>query len=210
VFISRDFRGFAVWGSFVRFAGFEGIVMQPFLEPAERLMLIRDGLYSDDAAVQRRASMILDLDDGSNFRRVARSAQCDRSTVKFWYYRYLERRSTAALRSASDRYRRYDDHLNHAARARSLVLLAESRTERRLPWSADQRAGVERDARLASDPDTRYRQAIRFALDRGVSPSLIARAALCRNSDVYELRSREITGLTRWQRRARAVAAAGV
>jgi hypothetical protein len=182
--------------------------MQPFLEPAERLMLIRDGLYSDDAAVQRRASMILDLDDGSNFKRVARSAQCDRSTVKFWYHRYLERRSTAALRGARDRYRRYDDHLNHAARARSLVLLGESRTERRMPWSADQRAGVERDARLAADPDTRYRQAMRFALDRGVSLSLIARASLCRRSDVHEMLNRELTGLNRYQRRIRAAAAA--
>ena len=46
--------------------------MQPFLEPAERLMLIRDGLYASDAAVQRRATMVLELDGGSNFMRVVR------------------------------------------------------------------------------------------------------------------------------------------
>jgi len=185
--------------------------MQPFLEPSERLLLIRDGLSIDDAAVQRRASIILELDEGSNFSRVARSAKCDRGTVKYWYQRYLERRSPAALRSSRDRYRRYEDHLNHAARARSLVLLAESRAESapRLPWSAEERGRVERDARAASDVDARYRQAIRFALDRGVSISLIARAALCSPSTIHDLREFELTGITR-NRRLRAAKKGGV
>jgi hypothetical protein len=77
-----------------------------------------------------------------------------------------------------------------------------------MPGSAYQRAGVARDARLAAHPDTRYRQAMRFALDRGVSLSLIARASLCRRSDVHEMLNRELTGLNRYQRRIRAAAAA--
>src|SRR6478752_3578528 len=105
--------------------------MQPFLEPVERLVLIRDGLYAIDEAVRKRAAMVLQLDRGSNFTRVARSVKCHRYTVKFWYLRYLERRTPAALRLATDPHRRREDRVNHAARARALVILAESRTGRR-------------------------------------------------------------------------------
>jgi hypothetical protein len=183
--------------------------MQPFLEPTERLILIRDGFYAEEPAVRRRASMILELDGGSNFMRAARSAKCHRDTVKYWYHRYLERRSPSALRRAGDAHRRYEDHLNHAARARALVLLAETRTDRRLPWSDQKRAEVEHEARFAAHPVTRYRQALRLAVDRGISTSLIARAASCRRSGVSDLRELETTGVSRWRRRAAAKAGAG-
>jgi len=171
--------------------------MQPFLEPAERLMLIRDGLYSSDAAVQQRASLILELDRGSNYTRVARSAKCHPRTVKYWHLRYLERRTPAALRLANDPSRRYEDKVNHAARARTLVSLAESRNGRRLPWSAEERRRVAHDARSAADPSVRYRQAIRFALDRDVPMGSIARASLCRESVVTDLLFRELHGINR-------------
>ena len=77
--------------------------MQPFLEPAERLMLIRDGLYNTDSVVQQRASMVLELDRGSNYMpAVARSLKCHRRTVKYWHLRYLERRTPATLHTAND------------------------------------------------------------------------------------------------------------
>jgi hypothetical protein len=184
---------------------FEGmILMQPFLEPAERLMLIRDGLYSGDAVVRKRASLVLALDRGSNFMRVARSANCHRNTVKYWYLRYLERRTPAALRHKHDPTRRYEDQINHAARARALVVLAESRGGRRrgrLPWTAEAREQVAHDARSAADPSVRYRQAMRFALDRGASMEAISRAASCWKSVVNDLLSRELTGVSRQQRR---------
>jgi hypothetical protein len=175
--------------------------MQPFLEPAERLVLIRDGMYADDATVRKRAAMVLELDRGSNFMRVARSVKCHPYTVKYWYLRYLERRTPAALRLANDLYRRREDQVNYPARARALLILAESRTERRLPWSAEERAQVAHDARAAADPSVRYRQAMRFALDRGVPTASIARAAACWQAVVTDLMVRESTGITRKQRR---------
>jgi hypothetical protein len=159
-------------------------------------------MYAIDATVRKRAAMVLELDRGSNFMRVARSAKCHRDTVKYWYLRYLERRTPAALRLANDLYRRREDQINHAARARALVILAESRTEeRRLPWSAEERAQVAHDARSAADPSVRYRQAMRFALDRGVSASSIAKAAACWRGVVNDLLIYELTGITRNRRR---------
>jgi len=171
--------------------------MQPFLDPAERLVLIRDGLYSDDAAVRKRASMVLELDRGSNYMRVARSQKCHPRTVRYWYFRYLERRAPAALRLANDPHRRYEDQANHASRARALVALAESHKGRRLPWSAEERDRVIHDARSAANPHLRYRQAIRFALDRHAPTAAIARASLVRESELTDLLFRELHGIDR-------------
>jgi hypothetical protein len=173
--------------------------MQPFLEPAERLMLIRDGLYNQDPAVRRRTSLVLELDRGSNFMQVARSAKCHRKTVKYWYLRYLERRTPAALRSVNDPGRQYEDRVNHGSRARALVALAESRAGRRLPWSAEEREQVIRDSRSASDPTVRFRQAIRFALDRGVPVALIARASSNWRAVINDLLFLELHGVSRRQ-----------
>ena len=60
---------------------------------------------------------------------------------------------------------------------------------------------MEHDARAAADPSVRYRQAMRFALDRGVPASSIAKAAACWKAVVTDLRILELTGMTRKQRR---------
>lgn len=171
--------------------------MQPFLDPAERLVLIRDGFYSDDEAVRQRASMVLELDRGSTYTSVARSQKCHPRTVKYWYLRYLERRSPAALRPANDPHRRYEDKANHASRARALVALAESHHGRRLPWSAAERDRVIHDARCAANPRLRYRQAILFALDRHVPTAAIARASLTRECVLTDILFRELHGIGR-------------
>lgn len=173
--------------------------MQPFLEPAERLVLIRDGLYNQDIAVRRRTSLVLELDRGSNFMQVARSAKCHPRTVKYWYLRYLERRTPAALRSTRDPGRQYEDKVNHGSRARALVSLAESHAGRRLPWSAEERQRVIRDSRAAADPSVRFRQAMRFALDRGVSVESVARASSRWRAAVNDLLFLELHGVSRRQ-----------
>ena len=176
--------------------------MRPFLEPVERLVLIRDGLYHHDDACRRRAAMLLALDRGSTLSAVARSSRCQWSTVKFWLSRYLENRTPACLLDARNPAVRRSQSPLIPIRARAVLALAES-----APASSPGHLGLDpsaRDAllhaaRATSDPAARLRSSQLLALDRGVAASVIARASGCRRTTIHDLLALTLTGRHPWR-----------
>lgn len=173
--------------------------MPPFLDPLERLILIRDGFYSPDARTHTRAAAILALDYGHPLRRVARSVRCDHTTLYHWLDRYLEKRDVAALGDGRTRDVRRRTRRLKPARAAALLELAHAAPPAeppRLPLDPPARDAL---ARLATDaepdPTRRYWAALLFAYDRRVPVTDIARVAGCDRRTVREARARHLPRL---------------
>jgi len=173
--------------------------MPPFLDPVERLILIRDGFYSPDARCHTRAAAILALDRGQPLSRVARSVRCARDTLYRWLAKYLENRDVAALRDARTRDARRRTRRLKAGRVAALIELAAS-----VPDPETGRLGLDPAAReslgrlaaaAGSDPARRYWAALLVAFDRRAPVADIARAAGCAANTVYEAPARHLPGL---------------
>jgi hypothetical protein len=178
--------------------------MKPFLEPIERLVLIRDGIYAMDDACNKRARLIMALDRGSTITHAARSEKCSPRYVKYYLSRYLEHRTPAALRSWGDPARTYYDSFQQSSWARHLVILGGAQPAERggvLPLSDEERRELEYQSHAASDPEVRYRAAIRFAIDRGANLCAIARAAARHRNTIRDVRDTAITGISLRQRK---------
>lgn len=171
--------------------------MPPFLDPVERLILIRDGFYSPDARCHTRAAALLALDHGHPVRSVARSVRCDPDTLKRWCARYLENRDVAALRDGRTREsRRRTRRLTHT-RAAALHRLAHAAgaeaAASRLALDPVAQGILQRAASAAeANPTHRYWAALLWAFDRGATISAIARAAVCCRRVVYEAPTRHL------------------
>jgi hypothetical protein len=176
--------------------------MPPFLDPVERLILIRDGFYSPDARCHTRAAALLALDRGHSLRSVARSVRCDPDTLYRWLDKYLEKRDVAALRDGTTAEGRRRSRRLLPARAAALVELAGEHGRPgpepgRLALDAAAQALLERTASAAEpDPTRRYWAALLLAFDRGLPVAEVARVAggLSRRT-VYEAPARHLPRL---------------
>lgn len=173
--------------------------MPPFLDPLERLLLIRDGFYSPDARLHTQAAALLALDRGLPLRDVARSVRCDPDTLYRWRDRYLENRDLAALRDARSRHAARRTTRLRPARTAAVLALAEHH-----PGPDARRLGLDDDARArlaaaAADPKStparRHWAALLLAYDRGVPVTHIARATACSRRTIYEAPARHLPAI---------------
>lgn len=162
--------------------------MPPFLDPVERLALVRDGFYSHDARQHTRAAVLLSLDRGCSISDVARSVKVTRHTIKSWRDRYLEIRTPAALEDGRSRRARRAAARRRPTRTRlvyELALVGPADAAGRLDLDAGSRAELARLAVECPDPERRHWAAILWARDRGVPVSVVARAAGRHRSTLY-------------------------
>lgn len=174
--------------------------MPPFLNPVERLILIRDGFYSPDARCHTRASALLAIDRGHSVRSVARSVRCSRDSLYRWYGQYLENRDVAALGDGRSRAARRRARGLAADRTAALLELAETAARPadapgRLDIDGPDRAALRRVAD-GREPNAklfhRYWAALLLAFDRGVPVATIARTAGTDRSTVYKAPARHL------------------
>jgi len=153
--------------------------MSPFLGALERLVLIRDGVYSPDARLRVRSAMILGLDRGMTAKEVARRAGRHRTTVYYWLRLYKKYRDPRALTGEDPHGGASARRVGQGGRAPAVNALRRSPTRSRPvsplgPWV---RRRLMRAARTAADPARRLDAAIAWARVRGVEPCRIAKAA---------------------------------
>ncbi|MCU1376839.1 MAG: hypothetical protein JWO68_4125 [Actinomycetia bacterium] len=153
--------------------------MSPFLGPLERLILIRDGIYSTDPRCARRAAMLLALDRGATPSSIARGAGCHRTTVYYWLRLYKEYRDPAVLSGGEPQSAGVPRPGDRAAAVLALrpEPLPRGARPARAPLDPLALAALQFEAEHDPRPRRRLASAIAVACERGVPASKVALAA---------------------------------
>lgn len=174
--------------------------MPPFLDAVERLILVREGYYSSDACLNRRAAAILALDAGTRVASVARLAGCSRTTVYAWLRLYQYHRNPEALSGSQSGSQWYHSGRRGFEVAAALNAMEGRRSVRSgLGLEKPARHALRLDAHIAADPRQRRRSAILWSLDRGIPPAHVAHVAGISRQAVHQMvkRVRKADGAAR-------------